>query len=229
MIHGGTLRMLACFREDDSHTFMDLCRQADYPIDLGGYYLRQLVSTGYLVRAERGRYTITPKGKHELASNSAKNRRNYRSGLIALLVITQGTDYALLKRTIQPFPNRIEWPTGSVGAGESMSQAIQRILLMQAGIQTTEPVTFKGIFRRIDMYGPQVFDDKSFAVYTCRLPDHTIQPAAAASGEIFLCSQSQIEALPRRSRALLDILAFTQQSEAFAEHTYHLKDADLRA
>ena len=72
--------------------------QAGYGTDLGGYYLRTLVRDGFLKKIERGQYSITIAGKHELAvTNNGSHVFVVRPRLAVLRVAHQG---ALLGQAI---------------------------------------------------------------------------------------------------------------------------------
>ena len=231
MIQGTTFKLLACFAEQDTHSFVDLCAQAGYRPDLGGYYLRQLVKGGFVRKMERGIYAITPKGKQQLASSYYQQLTIERPRFVVVLVARQAGAFFILRRTKQPFIGVAEWPAVSVLRGERLAAAAQRAATDR--LRVTQPPKLCGYFRRIDMYEDTVFDDKLFAVHTLELPTGAMAAAQAETGQIEPCPQAEMQTLPRPAKSLLDILQFAQNSEtggpAYAEHVYHLNPADLEA
>ncbi len=226
MIEGGSLRILACFKDCDSYSFTDLCTKAQYPIDLGGYYIRQLVAKDYLSKTERGIYTLTHNGKRELANNHAAFKRSNRSRLTVLIIVRSGESYTLLRRNVQPFIGRVEWPAGAVMAGETLDAAIMRVSSDRVGLTESTP-RLHGFFRRIDLYNDEVFDDKLFAVCTVTQGYRKMPTIASVTGETFSYEAAALADLPGASRALTDILSFSQSSDTYHEQTYVLLETDL--
>lgn len=225
MIQGAAFRVLAGFYDSDSRNFADLCERAGYPTDLGGYYIRQLVKGKYLEKTERGHYHILPKGKQELAFSYGKRLLELKPRLSVLIVVRQASAYLAIRRKVQPFIGVVEWPAGIVFAGETMDTAAKRVLQARFEVMTTPE--FHGFFRRTDMYGDMVFDDKLFAIFTCNIPE-TAQPAAENSlGDTIVLSPETLQTLSNPSRALLDVLAFTKSPVSLQERTYELTAGDL--
>ena len=128
MIQGAAFRVLAGFYDSDSRNFADLCNRAGYPTDLGGYYIRHLLSGGYIEKAGRGQYRILPKGKQQLALIYGKQSLASRLRVSVAIVARQEGRLAVMRRKVQPFIGAVEWPAGAVNAGEEIQVAARRIL-----------------------------------------------------------------------------------------------------
>jgi hypothetical protein len=227
MIQGAAFRVLACFYDQDSRSFVDICERAGYPTDLGGYYLRQLVTGEYVQKIDRGNYGITAKGKQQLAFHYGKRFFALYPRLMVAFIAKNADNFMVLQRTVQPFLDTYEWPAGRVAMGESLADATQRLASQRLGNAVPEQA-FCGFFRRIDTYDGTVFDDKLFAVYTCTMPDEAAVNAAPYTGAITLQTRAQLDALERPSKSLLDILAFSEQPDLpMVEKTYDLVMADF--
>jgi hypothetical protein len=167
MIQGAAFRVLGCFYSRDVRSFAELCQEAGYPTDLGGYYIRQLIKGGYIEKAERGQYRLLAKGKQELA----------------------------------------------ISYGKHMEQVSGELV---------------GFFRRIDRYEDVTFDDKLFAVHRVELPVGMHITAGGTTGENVYCTEQELRAQPKPSRALLDIMAYaTADGGGLHEQIYELTPADL--
>ena len=226
MIQGAAFRVLACFYSQDTSSFTELCEKAGYPTDLGGYYLRQLVSGGYVQKIDRGNYGITAKGKQQLAFHYGKEIFAPRPRLMVLFLPRVGGKYVALHRKVQPFMNTHEWPAGAVTMGESFEDAVKRLAVKRLG-QLGEH-TFHGFFRRTDHYEDTIFDDKLFAVYTCSFPEDTVLSPSSDIGENIACTREELFTLPKYGKAFVDVLEFTEQNDSMlAEYTYTLTMDDL--
>ena len=227
MLQGAAYRILFCFLRTDTWSFAELCKQAGYPTDLGGYYLRQLVRNGYLESAERGQYTITPKGRGQLAIGHDKQIFVTRPRFIVLIVATQAGQYAVLRRTKQPFIGVAEWPASALDLGETMPDAAARVAQERFG-DVPVPVLV-GLFRRTDRYGVEVFDDKLFAVHSLDIPKSVTIKRQNAMGNIELHAAEDMPHIYRPSRSLLDIYAYVDDAPAapYVEHEYALLPSDF--
>lgn len=226
MIQSGAFRILSCFNQTEAMGFADLCKQAGYPTDLGGYYIRQLVRSGYLEKLERGQYRILAAGKYEIATRNDKRIRARNPRVMVLVVARQGNNLLVMRRKVQPFPGVAEWPAGSVSGGEEFPHAASRVLKIRTGLEAE--VRMVGFFRRIDMYEANLFDDKLFAVFTCSLPEGELTFPDADVGSIELVARSDIDNLDKPSRALFDILHYTEAGQPeYEERVYHLGASDL--
>jgi hypothetical protein len=226
MIQGAAFRVLACFYDQDRASFTTLCENAGYPTDLGGYYLRQLVSGGYVEKIDRGTYGVTAKGKQQLAFHYGKEFFAPRPRMMVLFVPRVGDAYIALKRKVQPFMNTHEWPAGAVNMGEPLEDALVRLETKRLG-QSGEH-TFHGFFRRTDFYEDTVFDDKLFAVYTCSFPKETILAPSSNIGENIRCSREELFGLKKYGKAFTDVLSFTEKTDpVLEEHTYVITIDDL--
>lgn len=228
MIQGSGMRVLECFLTQDTLNFAQLCKAAGYTTDLGGYYIRQLMRGGYLKKGDRGEYTILPKGKQELAQYYGTHRLVSRPRLVLLLVVaSQGGRFVAMKRIRQPFINRVEWVAAAINGQETLAEAARRTAKVRLGVDNAEP-QLVGFFRRIDMFKDSLFDDKLFAVHRLDLAEDTPVIPASEMGSLALYTQEELERLPTRSRALLDILRFVQKGGGtYEEHFYELDEADL--
>jgi 8-oxo-dGTP pyrophosphatase MutT (NUDIX family) len=229
MLQGASLRILSYYRDTNKATFTQLCQHADYPSDLGSYYIRKLVQAGYLKKVVRGHYDVTAKGKKQLIDLTVQGSTSFRfsrTRLIVLFVVTQGDHYVCQKRTVQPFIGKIEWPGGESLTGEELPVAAERLLRERLGIQRTPRL--QGFFRRIDRYNGEWFDDKLFALHTLELPADTALAKEAPRGELIRLSEGEIRSLGNASRALRDILDYCQAGKtAYEEHVYELQPSDL--
>ena len=226
MIQVVEFRVLSCFFGQDSCRFAEICRRVGFPTDLGGYYIRRLVKSGSLTRSDRGIYTITYKGKQQLAGSYGREPIVIRPRLCAMIVAEQDGKFVALQRTRQPFIGAIEWPAGAIMHGENVSVAAKRILLERLGVSGTP--SFVGMFRRIDMYNNAVFDDKLFALHTYKLPAAAMPQKEGFVGKTLLCSPDELLKLETPSKSLVDIFTFiTSGASEFIERTYQLQLEDL--
>lgn len=226
MLQSGALRVLECFYDKGILGFAELCKQAEYPTDLGGYYIRQLVNGGYLEKFERGQYVLLPKGKQELALKSYRRTLTPRPRLGVALVVKQQQTFIVMHRKVQPFVNTAEWPAGMARGGEKIASAAQRLMQERLG-QDVKP-TLAGFFRRIDMHKDMVFDDKIFAVHTCELPNLAVIDKETLKGRYAGYTSQEIKKLTRPSRSLLDIFSYVEAGSGFyEEHIYVLTSDDL--
>jgi predicted transcriptional regulator len=225
MLQGAAFRVLACFYDKDTRNFVELCQKAGYPTDLGGYYIRQLISSGYLERVARGQHRITPKGKQQLALYYDKPLFGLQPRYVVVLVARQSGKYVVLRRSTQPFIGVAEWQASAIRPGEPVYDAAQRVLQTRLGV--TADCRVVGLFRRIDMYKDTVFDDKVFVVNTCELPAGLRLAAEGPTGANSLYTAEELATLERPSKALLSIFRFIQGNGAYEEHVYHLDKTDL--
>jgi ADP-ribose pyrophosphatase YjhB (NUDIX family)/predicted transcriptional regulator len=230
MVQGAAFRILYLFVETDTLGFAEICKNAGYGTDLGGYYLRSLVQDGLLKKIDRGQYNITPAGKHELAiTNNGHHTFVLRPRTAVLLVVRKGNRYIVLERTIQPYIGRHEWPVCSILHGEPMVAAAKRTLKLQLGLEGQPQ--FIGFYRRIDVLGEDTFDDKLFAVHTFELPEDTHIIEQGVTGRLVLATATDLQALSRPAKSLLDIFTYAEDASRppYTERVYALSDADLAA
>ncbi len=228
MLQGAAFRVLACFYDSDERSFVELCQRAGYPTDLGGYYIRQLLQSGYIEKVRRGTYAVLPKGKQHLALVFGKARFAIKPRLAVLLVAQQGDNYVIMRRAVQPFVGSAEWLAGEVQAGESLQDAAGRILHSRTGCEGRPELV--GMFRRIDLCDGTVFDDKLFAVHTVTIPASQTIAQSTDLGHMLLCKPTEIVSVSRPGKALLDILRFSQSgTQGIEEHSYIITAADLSA
>lgn len=221
-------RILSCFFNQDSCRFAEICRRVGYPSDLGGYYIRRLVQGGYVVKAERGVYTVTPKGKQQLVASYGEDLSVNRPRLCAMIIAKQDDTYIVLERDRQPYIGIVEWPAGMVVHGEPTLAAVQRLLHERLGVSAA--LTPAGMFRRTDMYKETVFDDKLFAIYTCTLPSEAQVHELSRTGRNVRRTAKELAELKNPSKSLLDILHFVSSQESgFTERVYSLRPEDLFA
>jgi predicted transcriptional regulator len=229
MMQGAAFRVLVCFEQEDTHTFVELCKQAGYASDLGGYYVRQLVSAGYLEKVSRGAYIITPKGKSQLAVHKKDKKWFVTLPRLSVLLIAESpTGLVVQLRAIQPFIGMTEWPAGVVDRGEALDKAVARITYHRFGIVTDAACV--GFFRRIDLYEEEVFDDKLFAVHMLRLQSDILTMRKNNVGELLVCNEASLSDIARPARSLLDILAYARHPHRpYEERIYELQPEDLGA
>ena len=226
MIRNSEMRVLECFVDRDTASFTELCETANYPTDLGGYYIRRLLAGGYILKEDRGTYTITPLGKQ--AINLFWRKQTLAPRLAVALVCTYHGSCAILHRTVQPFLGRHEWPAGIVLRGETVQQAASRVALDRLHVATDFELT--GFFRRIDTVQDKLFDDKLFAVFRHELATEPNWAHTGTTGEILRVATTDLSDLPNRAKSLLDIWAYAEQpSSPLIERTYGLSTDDLSA
>jgi hypothetical protein len=227
MLQGAALRILVLFIDADVLSFAELCKRAGYGTDLGGYYLRQLLREKYIQKTERGRYALTAKGKQQFLANSARSFM-LRPRMAVLLIAQQSNEFIVLRRTVQPFIDVVEWPAYSVAPGAPLAEAAATVLKERLGI-VGQPA-YVGTFRRIDMFENEVFDDKLFAMHTFTIFQGAAIKAVAATGIPTRISSDALHLTKHPSKSLFDVLDFVTEGndpERFTERIYHLNAADL--
>jgi ADP-ribose pyrophosphatase YjhB (NUDIX family)/predicted transcriptional regulator len=226
MIQNIELRILLCFEKTDSRQFADICKSVGLATDLGGYYLRRLVSRQFLTKTGRGTYTITFKGKQQLAVSFRHKLEASRPRVIAMVVASQAGKYVVLERAWQPFIGKAEWPASAVAFGESFQAAAGRVLEERLGV-IGQP-RFAGMFRRTDEHRSAVFDDKLFLIHTIDIPAQTAIARQTVAGQNKFLAAAQIRQLPNPSKSLIDVLEYViSGAGTVAEKTYHLESNDL--
>lgn len=226
MLKGSAFKLLAVFRERNTCSFVEMCEQAGYPTDLGGYYLRQLVEGGYLTKQERGVYAITPKGKAQFVISYGRRPSIPRPRLLVLLIAERGGRLVALRRTTQPYIGVVEWPGASVLHGEPLEEAVVRTIQQRLGGHVS--FAHHGFFRRIDMYGDDIFDDKLFVIHKVALSKETSPGPSDVPGELLDLTETELRHVAKPSRSLLAILDFAlSPSPGYVEQVYHLQASDL--
>lgn len=221
MVQQAGLRILNSFRQTDLKNFAELCEEAGYPTDLGGYYLRQLVTGGYLTKGERGQYILSPKGKAYLTHSHAPS--DWSPRLNILIIATYDDELIVLQRNKQPFLNRKEWPASAIKNGETTENAIQRLLVER--LTSATEVRFAGVFRKIEIYNDEVFDDKVFLVHRAVLGVEP--PAEVPTGQNLHVIDSDVTNLKFAANSLLDILNFSADDATYKEQVYPLAAEDF--
>jgi ADP-ribose pyrophosphatase YjhB (NUDIX family) len=227
MISGAALRVLSCFFDTDALSFTDLCRQTSYPTDLGGYYIRQLISSGCVTRTGRGIYNITPRGKQQLITASPRPvEAAITSPRVCVMAVPMQNDhYIIMRRKRQPYIGYAEWPAGRVLLGEELQEQTRTMLHSRLGVSAE--LQFIGFYRRIDLVDGTVFDDKLFAVHVARVAeDARLQPESEI-GHNIPATAAEIETMPHAHGALRDILHFVRQPESYREARYQLSPEDM--
>lgn len=227
MNEGAILRILRCYLETNVLNFSTICKQAGYPTDLGGYYIRHLVGAGCLVKMARGQYMITPYGKQQFLKLERKQGRTTpaQPRLCAMGIVKHGDKLVVIRRKQQPFIGFAEWPAATVPAGESLADSMQKLLQTRLGVSAT--VKPLGFFRRIDRYDAKVFDDKLFAVHACRLESHSPILKKSPYGENILVTPDELASITKPARALFDIYALSQTAIPYQERQYDLSPEDI--
>src|SRR6187549_2489842 len=149
-MNGALLRLLTCFLETSVLSFSDICKRMDYSTDLGGYYIRQLLASGYLRKTTRGQYEITPIGKQQLILRNKDHTSLISNPRLCtmVLVIVDGK-YIVTRRKLQPYIGYAEWPASRVVSGLDLHDAAQDVLHKR--LHVTGSLKFIGFFRRIDL------------------------------------------------------------------------------
>jgi hypothetical protein len=221
MVAKAGLRILHAFENDNSRTFTELCKSAGYPTDLGGYYLRQLVSGDYLGKGERGEYILSPKGRKYVATRHSQLQSTPR---LHILVVSEfDNKYVVLERHQQPFLNRTEWPATALKGGEQVQKALDRIF--KERLAQTQTCDYVGTFRRIDLYQDELFDDKVFLVFKAMLIAKP--PTEVVNGLLHRVAEKELGGIPHKSRSLLDIFNFMKTQEQYLEKAYSLTYDDF--
>jgi ADP-ribose pyrophosphatase YjhB (NUDIX family) len=226
MIQGAAFRILACFVYENTRSFSELCSLAGYPTDLGGYYIRQLVGGEYLKKIERGQYRILPKGKYLLTSNYGKKIFVSQPRLHVALVVRQGGKLIVQRRTAQPFIGVVEWPAGKIRAGEMISDAAARLAKERFGV--SPELHMHGLFRRVDFYNDDIFDDKLFAIHSCDLPVGLDITSETRKGKNGLYPEDELRQIEKPGKSLFDIIDYVKSgSGQLQERVYKLTANDL--
>ncbi len=220
MVQKAGLRILRSYDNQNIRSFAELCKEAGYPTDLGGYYLRQLLQGEYLSKGERGEYILTAKGRKYLTQ---KHIGNSTPRIHVLIVPAIDSDVVVLDRLRQPFLNRKEWPATAINAGESKKDAANRLLSER--LAKADSITFKGVFRRLDYYEDELFDDKVFFVHSAKLTEPP--QSEITKGRNLRISTAELSKATNKSRSLLDIFNFLNSNEIYEEHTYELTYKDF--
>ena len=227
MLTGATYRLLVLFDDTDRWTFTNLCQAAGYPTELGAYYIRRLIKDGYLQSVARGEYAITPKGSLRITITNGTHVAVPRPRLIVVLVPERGREYVVLRRKIQPFIGKYEWPGGAIEFGESLPVAADRMVARYFDRPYTP--TFVGFFRKTERYDGSVFDDKLLAVYRVQIPAaHEVQ-RQSHTGMLECYSKAQLRTLPQAPQNLLHLHAYAtaKTPQPYAEYTYELSPEDF--
>ncbi len=221
------LRILRCYLETNTLSFTNICKQANYPTDLGGYYIRHLVDNKSLVKTGRGQYMITPFGKQQFLFLEKKQSRNAvgRARLCVMLIVKQGEKFVVIRRKQQPFIGFVEWPAMTLTPGEGIAAGAEKLLKTRLGLKGSP--SFVGFFRRIDMYENTVFDDKLFAIHSFELEPEVAVPKATAFGDNLLLRAVEFSTIEKPARALHDIFRFSQQTINYEEQRYLLLLEDI--
>jgi 8-oxo-dGTP pyrophosphatase MutT (NUDIX family) len=226
MSQNKALQLLSSFYYKNVCSFIELCNAEGYSSDLGGYYIRQLVSDGFIEKIDRGQYQILPKGKHFLVTTPDMSVASRRARMSVALVIKQGDKYVVTQRTAQPFIGRAEWPTGSVRAGEPLTEAANRIAIERLGVEPS--LRFHGFFRRIDTFGEGIFDDKLFAIHVGDVPADMSLSHQSKVGKNCTYDKEELSGIAAPSRSLIDIFEYARLEQAgYFEKRYSLGPIDL--
>jgi len=227
MNEGAILRILRCYLETNILSFSSICKQANYPTDLGGYYIRHLVSTNSLTKTARGQYKITPYGKQQFLRLEKRQSRSAlaQPRLCVMAIVKHEGKCIVIRRRQQPFIGIAEWPAATVSSGNQMTDVLQELLQTRLGVVAAP--TLLGFFRRIDMYDDTVFDDKLFAVHAAELAPNSVIPKSSPFGENVLVAADELATLPKPARALQDIYAFSQAAVPYREQRYRLVLEDI--
>jgi hypothetical protein len=200
----------------------------DYSTDLGGYYIRQLVASGYLSKTTRGQYEVTPIGKQQLILFNKEDTTLISNPRLCTMVLAiVGGKYVVTRRKLQPYIGYAEWPASRVKSGVDLEEAAQDVLRRR--LHVVGPLEFKGFFRRIDLQGDMVFDDKLFAVYICALADDAPVIPETDHGINIPMTAEEVEVAERAPCALRDILHFCNAPTSYAVTRYQLTPEEITA
>lgn len=221
------LRILKTFSSRNNIGFTEIAHALEFETDLTGYYLRKLQNKGLIDKTERGVYQITPLGKSVVAHSSQLSGLAIVPRISIMIIASYNDEFIVLERAKQPFIGAIEWPTYPLKTGVNLSDGVSVALKSRLGIDGNPEL--KGFFRRIDMNGDIVFDDKLFAVHHINLTqDQKTQIVPDSSmGLISFKTAQELGRLSHASRSLIDILEFYKRKTTYAEAKYELKNEDL--
>lgn len=207
MLTGVTHKLLLSFNTSDTWSLAELCRQTGYTPDLGTYYVKQLVKEGYLERVSRGIYKITLKGAISLNRTKVNQLHVLRPRIISVLVAQQDERYIIVRRKIQPFIGKAEWPAGAYELGESREVAARRMCERHTGYSGNPQ--FSGFFRQIETLNDEIIDDKILVIHTIQIPASHKLKTESDTGTIELYSKDELQRVVRSSQSLLDVYVFT--------------------
>jgi hypothetical protein len=210
-------RLLLQFNSSQELGFNQLAESIGFGADLTSYYLRKLIIAGAVEKLSRGRYRISSVGRRKIIEISNKLQNISNSRPILMLLIKSGEQYWVVRRQRQPYVGKLEWPTFGFEAGVSVDSQVRSAL----GGLDTESCQMIGLFRRIDVVGGVLFDDKLFFVHVVELGTIDIVSLNTAGewlalGELDIANQSQ------KSLSLVDILEFSKVNKFYEERKYDL-------
>lgn len=134
------------------------------------YHVRQLMSSGYVSKAENG-YELTAAGKSFAGRATLENLklRVQPKQLTILMVRRVDGKWLLLERLHQPFLHFIGFPSGKIHFGEKLQQAAERELFEKTNIAGV-PLQLRGNF--IMRFGrhDEIVNHISGYVYSAEVP-----------------------------------------------------------
>lgn len=214
MLTGVTHKLLLSFNTSDTWSLAELCRQTGYTPDLGTYYVKQLVKDGYLERISRGVYKITLKGAITLNRTKVDQLYVLRPRIVSVLVASQGDKYVVVRRKIQPYIGKAEWPAGAYELGESRPDAARRMCIRHTGYAGVPE--YVGSFRQVETYNGEVVDDKILIVHTVQVPVSHILKTVSDTGTIELYTKEAMASIPHASQSLMDVFEFAMSKQPVA-------------
>lgn len=220
MLNSVTHNILLCFNNKDVWKLADLCRHIEYNPDHATYYIKLLMKDGYLEQIARGQYRITLKGSVQLNKTKVTKLHVWRPRPVVIIVAKKGDDYILLRRKIQPFINRVEWPAGAIELGEPMTVAAERMTTRHLGRKYK--TTFVGFFRQIETSNSEIVDDKLLAIHAAQIPKNDLLKTESDTGFIELHNIKNIPLIQGASSSLVDIYQAAISQSLYEEHIYSI-------
>ena len=221
------LRILKTFSSRNNIGFTEIAHALEFETDLTGYYLRKLQNKGLIDKTERGVYQITPLGKSVVAHSSQLSGLAIVPRISIMIIASYNDEFIVLERAKQPFIGTVEWPTYPLKTGVDLSSGATTALQSRLGVDGTPEL--RGFFRRIDMHGDIIFDDKLFAVHHISLTPELEAKIIKDSpmGNLSLKTVAELRNQAHASRSLIDILEFYENNSVYQEAKYELKSEDL--
>ena len=137
--------------QDDNLRFSEL-KPAEIESKLFTYHLKKVVSAGYVIKNEDGRYSLTAEGRRlGIRVLSDFQTLADRAHSVLFLVIRRKSDGAwlLYRRKIQPLVNRVGFMHCTPNAGESIFETATNICKERTGLTCEFSALGNGYFRML--------------------------------------------------------------------------------
>ncbi len=156
------------------------------------YYLKRLITRGYVSKINNRFYDLTNKGRLYTDRLSLKTWKLRVQPKIDTLIICKNRkqEYLLYRRNRQPFFNMVGFPYGKVHLGESITESAHREFKEKTGMDTK--LTHRGEAYIIVHEKGELVTHLLFHVFAASVPDGKLN-AQCSIGE---CFWSKITAIP---------------------------------